>query len=562
MNFWRPKVGSWWWLLRFELLLRWRELTGKMKPSYLIILLLVFVVLLPLVAWLPLREVVPGLRDSWQNIQNIGDGTSNIGLKMVKSAAEQLLQILPLFIFGSILFTLTLLNISQGITESVGALFERQDLDLLVASPVPSISIFTSRAFAVAISVLMVGLPFVLPFIILIALLGFPQLLAAIPLLVALAFFSASLGMILTLALVRWLGARRARTVAQVLSSLIGAAIFLISQFGNLTGAFRDNDPTGSLLALQNLTKAGALLAPDSLIWWPVRAAFGDPLALISIVLPCFGFFWLTTRLVHGRFMSGTQESVSATVNPSKNAQHNIKNNIKQDTTVRFRKGLLSTVLSKEWRLIARDPYLLSQIGLQVVYMIPMVFVFANSRIGAGPNGTAGQAGLAQFGLGQAFIAIIAVLMTSGLATNLTRVALNGEEALDLLQSAPVAFLRLRLIKLLAALLPVWLFVIPILSVIVIYNPTAWLALPLALGATLTAGLFELAFKGIVKRADLFKRGDAAFGLFPQLLRALHVFAWLAAAAGLASGQWWGLIGLAVAILVPLVAHWTQRSVE
>jgi ABC-2 type transport system permease protein len=548
-GFLRPKVGSWWWLLRFELLLRWRELGSKMKPVQLIILLLVFVVILPLVAWFPLREVVPSLRDGWQNIQNANSSSPNLALKVAQSAAQQVLQVLPLFIFGGILFTLTLLSIAQGITESVTALFERQDLDLLVASPVPSISIFTSRAFAVAVSVLMASLPFVLPLILLIALLGFPQLLAMIPLLVAVAFFCAGLGMILTLALVRWLGARRARTAAQVLSSLVGAMVFLISQLGNLTGVFRGNNTAGSLLALQNLIKPGALLASDSLIWWPVRAAFGDPLALVSIVLPCFGFFWLTTRLVHGRFISGTQESVSVAAKPSKVSL--------QNTTVRFRKGLFVTVLFKEWRLIVRDPYLLSQIGLQVVYMLPMAFVFAG-----GGNTTVGRAMAGSNGLEQAFIAIIAVLMAANLSSSLTRVALNGEDALDLLKSAPVVFFRLRLIKLLAALLPVLGFILLILVIIVIRNPQVWLALPLAFVATLSAGLFELAFKGIVKRADLFKRGDAAFGFFPQLLRALHVLAWTAAAAGLSFGQWWGFVGLVIAIVIPAIAHWMQHSVE
>jgi ABC-2 type transport system permease protein len=62
---------------------------------------------------------------------------------------------------------------------------------------------------------------------------GRPGMLAIYPAIIALAALIACAAMLLTLALVRLLGARRTRTLAQVLAAVAGALLFLLSQAAN-----------------------------------------------------------------------------------------------------------------------------------------------------------------------------------------------------------------------------------------------------------------------------------------------------------------------------------------
>ena len=205
------KVGSLPWLLRHEIRVRWRELLGDTSVTT--------VVVVGLAAAFFAHIII------WQLLSLLGDFlTPPFPPEAVFLAAALLVVMLP---FG----------LTVGINHSVVALFERGDLDLLVSSPIPSRTIFAARLLAVAAGVFVTLGVFVLPVASLGLLMGTPQLLGAIPLLIAVALVTASLGMLVTLALVRLIGPRRARTTSQVLAAVGGLALFLLTQLPALLGA-------------------------------------------------------------------------------------------------------------------------------------------------------------------------------------------------------------------------------------------------------------------------------------------------------------------------------------
>ena len=192
--------GSLPWLLRHELRVRWRELTGETKPSTLLLAGIGILAVAHMILW--------GIAGSLRDVL-----TTPLPPAAVPLAGLAVLLVFP---FG----------IATGVNHAVVALFDRGDLDLLVSSPLGSRIVFGSRVVAVAASVF-VGLGlFMLPIGSIGLMLGIPQLLGVVPTLVALSLVCASIGMLITLLLVRWLGPRRARTVgvAALLEALQRAA--------------------------------------------------------------------------------------------------------------------------------------------------------------------------------------------------------------------------------------------------------------------------------------------------------------------------------------------------
>ncbi|MFC6666544.1 hypothetical protein ACFP9V_15200 [Deinococcus radiopugnans] len=114
---------------------------------------------------------------------------------------------------------------------------------------------------------------------------------------------------------------------------------------------------------------------------------------------------------------------------------------------LRFASGSRATLL-KEWRLIGRDPELLSRTLLQLVYLLPLLF----SVTRGGGLRAAGGTGV--------------VLLTASLTAALAHLTLNAEDAPDLLVSAPRSPAALRRDKWLAAVLPTVLIGLVALSVL------------------------------------------------------------------------------------------------
>lgn len=326
---------------------------------------------------------------------------------------------------SAILLATFLFMLSSALKSSVEVLFDRGDMDLLLSSPLPSRSIFMVRLAGIVISVAAIYLFFLAPLAHAGALLGQPRWLAAYPVLLGMAAIAASMAMLSTLGLVRWLGARRTRVVAQVLGAIAGALLFILSQLPNMAGYGR---PEGDA-SLPRMLGSAAGIPADSLLWLPGRAALGDPVAVALVALVALLFFWLTVRLTHRSFARGLQLAAGSGGSARRPAG-----------ALRFRFGhsLFSVVVRKEWQLILRDPHLISQVLLQLLYLLPVCFLIFR-RDGGEP--LAVGAGL--------------TMLCGSLCAALAWIVLLAEDAPDLLQSAPASASTVRNAKLFAAMGPV-----------------------------------------------------------------------------------------------------------
>jgi len=389
-------AGSPLWLLRHELKLQFRA-----AGSRLWILLAIAAVL-----WVPLHLF------AWTALK---------GLDLVALPESVTL------IFGSIVLLAISLMLAHGIAASVEALFARGDLDLLLASPIEPRTVFLVRSLAIAFGSILLYLYLASPFAIVGLLSGdHPRLVAIYPALAALGLLITAIAMSVTLALVRWFGARRARIVAQVLGSLVGAAFFLLTQVQTLLGA--DASRRFSMYA-QHWFAPGGLLEPSSVVWLPLRALTGDIASLAVLTVVGVGAFWLMVDLACRRFLEGTQASVTGgAARRSRTARG----------PSRFRSGLMRIVLVKEWTMIRRDPNLIAKTLLQTLYLLPAAFLmFRHDR-------------------SQVLIAAACIVVATPLAGNLAWITVAAEDAPELVGSAPVDLTFVRWAKVFAAMIPIW----------------------------------------------------------------------------------------------------------
>lgn len=506
------QVGTLPWLLMHELRLWWRELRGKW-------ILLGFAIVIELL-------LLFSLIVSWFLFSRLGQ---RLSLNPVPEPIFWGAVVLWLFAF--------FYGFTVAMENSITSLFDRGDLDLLVSSPISSQVIFASRLLGVALKVFLGIALFVAPVSLLFPAIGAYELLGVYPALVGLSLVVASLAMLLTLWLVRLLGARRARTFAQILTAMLAALVFLGFQLPNLLQGTPVNSAT-TIVDLQTWLGDHRWLNAQSWLWFPVQAIFFQPTAVCLTLLLSGGLAWFTVVALHHSFISGTQQSVTVKQSRSRRIQ---------DT--HFTTGFNRMVLLKEWRIIGRNPYLISQTLLSILFLIPFLVIVLR-------------------GNSQSF-ANLSTLVTSALpliggnlTSALTLLCVSGEEAPDLLKSSPIQGTKLRRLKLLAALIPVWLLLSPIF-LILIWRSEPWLlALIILLGATLSAATMRLwnarpiSLTGLLARQRQNAWGDVLLGC----LEMVSLFTWMFV--GFQAGQGnssLALYGLAAIALMLAIAYWRSR---
>ena len=454
------------------------------------------------------------------------------------AAVEEAPQAMVMGLTGTFAAAFSLM-MSSGLRASVEVLFERGDLDLLLSSPLSSRSIFSVRLAGIVIGVAGTYLFFLAPFANAGLVLGRYRLLAIYPVVIGAAVIAASLSMLFTLGLVRLLGVRRTRVVAQVIGALSGAMFFLLSQaYGNAIGSVRQQlaDWFAPLLV------PGVAFGPDSVLWLPGHAILGDPRPLLVIGVMALAAFVLTVRFTHRFFVHGVQQAVSlvrAAKAPAGGQRY------------RFDRGLMHVVILKEWRLIARDPQLISQVLLQLLYMLPLGVVLLT------------KGGDKMPGTGAAL-----TFLCGSLTTSLAWVIISAEDAPDLLRAAPCGRGTIRRAKLAAVALPALALMALPLAWILVRNPLAALILCATVaGVTTSSALITLWSGRTAARGDFKARGKGSF--FGNVLEALNGFAW----SGLAylllmmgtapQSSSWTLLGAAglvlIAGVIALIA-WLSRS--
>lgn len=492
------RPGSAPWLLRHELRLAWRRLGGVRSRIWagLVVLL-----------WLAFHGM------PYMLLHGAGAAAIPPGLALL---------------FGAVLWFVFALMLSHAITFSVDVLFDRGDLDLLLASPIAPARVFLVRGLGVAVACMTLYALLLVPFANVGMALGQLRLLAIYPALVAMALLAAACGMALTLLLVRWLGARRARTAAQLLGAFVGAGFFLVVQAGNLFGSDR---VAGWIAAVRNAAQDGVAAQAAALIRLPFEAMVGEPLSLAILALTGFGAFALVVAATGRHFLAGTQESVT---DPAPTGAAN-------RPVARFRTGLTQVVLIKEWKLIGRDPQLIGQTLLQVLYLLPLAFVWNRHAT-----------------LSHVLVPAV-ILAATTLASGLAWITVAAEDAPELVAAAPVALARVRRIKLAAALLPVWALVTPLFVFLAASDVAAAVVFAVCLlGSTVSAGLVHLNVSKPGDRRQMNRRGRGNW--LGGVLEIVVTLAWSALAWCLLAAPFVALVPAAFALAAVLTATSIGRS--
>lgn len=393
------RPGSAWWLLRHELRLMWagalgakpggrRGLDGKTIAVWAVLVLMLHAAALVVLVEIPAIGAAPS--------------------PAVAGRTSFLVLVAALFMMAS------------AMKASSEALFERGDFDLLFSSPVSTRSIMAVRMAVVVGRVAGIYLFFLAPLAHVGLVLGRLHLLAIYPVTLALSALAAATAMLLTLALVRLCGARVARLVAQVLGPLFGAALFIGAQLTHT----RLREP-----ALRAYAVLERWLAPDAPLGLAGRAALGEPAAIALLAGVALAALAASTALLHGFFARGVQLAAGSDRAARRRSGA---------PRLRFGRGLVRTIVVKEWTSIVRDPQLISQVLLQTLYLVPLAAaMFANS----GPSVST--------------TTVAMVFLCASLVSALTWIVVSAEDAPDLLASSPADPALIARAKMLAVLLPV-----------------------------------------------------------------------------------------------------------
>src|SRR5205807_623365 len=213
-----------------------------------------------------------------------------------------------------------------------------------------------------------------------------------------------------TIVLFRLIGPARTRLVAQILAAIIGAGFVIALQVAAILSY-------GTLSRFAVLTSdAAAAIAPgiDSVVWWPARAALGDGEALLLLLSVGLVLLGAVMAMFSASF---ADTAVSASVHAGSGPQ-----DIRPKT---FRGGSRQQALRrKEFVLLRRDPWLISQTLMQLLYLVPPALLLWRSYSDSS----------------QAVILITPVIvMAAGqLAGGLAWLTISGEDAPELVATAPL----------------------------------------------------------------------------------------------------------------------------
>lgn len=414
--------------------------------------------------------------------------------------------------------------LSGAVAGSVSALFDRGDLDLLLSSPLPARTVFTARGLGIAADAGKTLLFLLSPVVNVGVLFGYWNLLAVYLTLPSLALAVTALGMNLCLVLVRLLGARRTRSLGKILGTMVTTTTLLLFQLRQMF------DPTTTARLVAALTRwaaPGGPLAPDSLLWLPSQAMGGAPLPVLAMCVAGPGIFWLTMRFAHHRFLAGTQESVTGSaVRTLATAQ---------SVTTRFKSGRCQAVLRKEWRLIRREPVLISQTLMQLTVVgVPVVYATVIRHVDSAEL--------------TSLLGPMTVYVTASLTGSLAWITVAAEDVPELLHMAPVSLSRLRWMKALAALLPTWVLALPAVVFIATINLPSVPGLVLCLvGGTVSEVATHIWYPIRATRADLARGKPSRGALTP--IAAFVTLAWVVSAVWLAEARALALSSLLAAAL-------------
>jgi ABC-2 type transport system permease protein len=414
--------------------------------------------------------------------------------------------------------------LSQAMESVTRAYYARSDLDLILSSPASSRKLFAVRTASIALTTMALACLLAAPVIDMLAWHDGPQWFAAYGVLAAVSALSAAIAVLVTIGLFNLLGPKRTRLIAQILAAIVGAGFVIGIQVAAITGY-------GSLSRFEVLQSSDVIAAApglDSLLWLPARAAMGDLGALLIVMLVGLGMLALVIWRTSESF--GRHAIAAAGVSKASGG-------LEKDRSFR-RVSQKQALRLKEWTLLKRDPWLLSQTLMQILYLLPPALL-----LWVNYGSTAGI-----------FVVVVPVLvMASGqLAGGLAWLAISGEDAYDLVVTAPVSPRAVLRAKIEAVVSVIAIVLAPLLLLIAVSS--VQVAAITALCAGLSAGsatAIQLWFRAQARRS-MFRRRQVSSRL-ATISEAFASIMWAGAAALLVAGAWWSFVAIVPAIIASVV---------
>jgi ABC-2 type transport system permease protein len=200
----------------------------------------------------------------------------------------------------------------------------------------------------------------------------------------------------------------------------------------------------------------------------------------------------------------------------------------------------------KEWILLQRDPWLISQTLMQLLYLLPPAFLLW--------RGVYHDSGAS------ALLVPILIIAAGQLAGSLAWLAISGEDAPDLIASAPVTnscAVRAKTEAVMGVIAIIFgpfivalAFVAPISAVITALGVTA---------AVVSATSIQFWFRGQAKRSQVRRRQNSS--LTATLAEALSSFNWATAGALAPASTWLALISGFIALAI-VAGAWFIRPAK
>jgi len=372
-----------------------------------------------------------------------------------------------------------LLMVSQAMESMTRAFYSRSDLDLILASPVAAHKLFAVRIATVALAVAVMALPPTLPFVDMLIVRGGLRWLGAYGVIVAMAAAAGALAVALTVALFRMIGPKRTRLIAQIVAAVIGAAFVVGLQVAAILSY--------GTLSRTDVLQSDAVLAltPDSgsIVWWPARAVLGDGAALIGVLTTSLILLAAVIAGVAPRFGDYAVAASGAGAGAVGRAR----------ALAAFRPISPRRALRlKEWMLLRRDPWLVSQTLMQMLYLVPPAVMLWRSFAAGG---------------GSSLLVPVLVMAAGQLAGGLAWLTISGEDAPDLVATAPIAPRFVLRAKVEAVLGIIVLVFAPVVAALAVAAP--WSGLVTGCGvliAAASATAIQLWFRTQAKRSQFRRR--------------------------------------------------------
>ncbi|MBR0829101.1 permease [Bradyrhizobium manausense] len=489
------------WFARHELRLAWREwlamMTGgrRKRKHAAVIGLIIFAAILHLPAWAVIGR--------FADLQMPIDKPS-------------------LIVISTTILLAWALMLSQAIESVTRVFYARADLDLIMSSPAKLTNLFSVRIAAIALAITTMALLLSTPFIDVLVIGGGPRWLAAFGVVVAMGLSAAAIAIAITILLFRLIGPARTRFIAQIVAAIIGAGFVIALQIAAIMSY-------GTLSRFAVLTsEAAAAHAPDtgSIVWWPARATMGESEPLLLLLALGLVLLGSVMAVFSGRFADTAIDAAAYGTSGRKSVRER-----------RFRTGSRQQALRrKEFMLLWRDPWLISQTLMQLLYLVPPALLLWRS--------------FAESSAALVLITPVIVMAAGQLAGGLAWLTISGEDAADLVATAPLAPSRMIRAKIEVVLIAITVIFAPLIAALAFASVSqAAITAGAIIVSAACATAIQLWFRVQAKRSQ-FRRRQTSSRL-ATFAEAFSSIGWAASAALLLAIPIAGLIsGLITASLV------------